>query len=181
VAEKENESIKVLQQRFECMLERHRKDLEAVCRQFFPADTYHQQEVMQRIASRLWNILAAHADEDAGEWEQWCVNVARQEAIDYLRSRDYKVSQHMRTYSDLSEEPAADEDSSTKMETELDGMDRLLRKLDVKDYRLVELYLGGLSNKEIAQRLGINLRMLHYRMHDIREKLRKMQEEENEI
>jgi len=116
-----------LRLRFTQLMERQRDGLEAVCRQFFPWDEYHQQELIQYILLRLWDYMQEHADEDERQWEQWCPNAARQVACNYLKSHEYHSSLRMVSLNDNLKDTLPNLDDDTLEELERDEQTFVLR------------------------------------------------------
>lgn len=161
-----------LQIRFANLVKRQKDGLESVCRQFFPWDVYHQQELIQFILLRLWEYLQEHADEDERQWERWCPNIARQVACNYLKSHEYHNSLRLVPLKNIIQDvlPNLDDDTAE----ELERTEEVLRKLDVDDYRLVQLYVAGIPHIQMARQLGISLRKLQYRISEVKLQLKKL-------
>lgn len=158
--------------RFTNLVERQREGLEAVCRQFFPWDEYHQRELIQRILLRLWDYIQDHADEDERTWEQWCPNAARQVACNYLKSHEYNASRRMMPFNDNLKDtlPNLDDDTVEEMER----VEEVLRKLNADDYRIVQLYTADIPHAQMARLLGISLRKLQYRISEVKLRIKKL-------
>ena len=165
-----------LQLRFTHLVERQREGLEAVCRQFFPWDEYHQQELIQRILLRLWDYMQEHADEDERQWERWCPNAARQVACNYLKSHEYTNGLRMVPLDEDVEYtlPNPDNDAAE----ELERIAEVLRKLDADDYLIVEFYTADIPRAQMAQMLGISLRKLQYRIKEVKMRIKKLSKEQ---
>ena len=162
--------------RFSNLVERQRDGLEAVCRQFFPWDEYHQLELMQRILLRLWDYMQEHANEDERQWERWCPNAARQVACNYLKSHEYNSSLRMMPFNDNLKDILPDLNDDTV--EELERTEEVLRKLSADDYRLVQLYTAGIPHAQMARILGISLRKLQYRISEVKQRLKKLSMEQ---
>ncbi|GEM_PF-3237318 len=162
--------------RFANLVKRQQDGLEAVCRQFFPWDEYHQQELIQLILLRLWDYLQEHSDEDERQWEQWCPNAARQVACNYLKSHEYRNSLRLIPLQDNQKEtlPALDDETAE----ELRRTEEVLRQLDADDYRLVELYTADIPHVQMARSLGISLRKLQYRISEVKQRIKKLSKEQ---
>lgn len=164
-----------LRNRFNDLVERQKDRLEAVCRQFFPWDEYHQRELMQHILLHLWDYMQEHADTDEREWEQWCTNSARQVAGNYLETHEYNNGLRMmpldKTMMDTL--PVLD-DNDTE---ELERTERVLRQLSADDYRLVQLYTKNIPHAKMARMMDMSLRKLQYRICEVKIRLKKLSKE----
>jgi DNA-directed RNA polymerase specialized sigma24 family protein len=60
---------------------------------------------------------------------------------------------------------------------ELERIAEVLRKLDADDYRIVELYTADIPHAQMAQRLGISLRKLQYRIREVKLRIKKISKE----
>ena len=103
---------------------------------------------------RIWNRVQAF-DQDKGALGPWVLTVARNRAIDYVRSLDGRMAKNAFEIDRL-ENPAA----FSNLETEILNMDRAkhLRaafdKLNPNQRMVIELaYFEGMSQTEMAERL----------------------------
>lgn len=172
---REKAELDDLKLRFTKLVERQREGLDAVCRQFFPWDEYHQKELIQYILLRLWDYMQEHADEDERQWERWCPNAARQVGCNYLKSHEYKNGLRMVPFDDSLKDTLPNPDDETA--EELERIAEVLSKLDADDYRIVELYTADIPHAQMAQRLGISLRKLQYRIREVKLRIKKISKE----
>ncbi|MGH9632618.1 MAG: sigma-70 family RNA polymerase sigma factor [Bryobacteraceae bacterium] len=112
------------------------------------------EDLVQETFLRVWNRVQAF-DHEKGSLGPWVLTVARNRAIDYLRSVDGRMAHNIFEF-DLKEHPSLFRD----LETEILNSDRLRRlreafeKLNPNQRRVVELaYFEGLSQSEMADRL----------------------------
>jgi RNA polymerase sigma-70 factor (ECF subfamily) len=112
------------------------------------------EDLVQETFLRVWNRVQGF-EADKGGIGPWLLAVARNRAIDYLRS----AAGRMRNATDLqdTEHPAL----FTNMEKELLNSDRVrrvrvaLEKLSANQKTVIELaYFEGLSQAEMAERMG---------------------------
>ncbi len=112
------------------------------------------EDLVQETILRVWNRVQGF-EADKGGIGPWLLAVARNRAIDYLRS----AAGRMRNATDLqdTEHPAL----FTNMEKELLNSDRVrrvrvaLEKLSANQKTVIELaYFEGLSQAEMAERMG---------------------------
>jgi DNA-directed RNA polymerase specialized sigma24 family protein len=119
--------------------------------------------------------MQEHADEDERQWERWCPNAARQVGCNYLKSHEYKNGLRMVSYDDSLKNTLPIPDDETA--EELERIAEVLRKLDADDYRIVELYTADIPHAQMAQRLGISLRKLQYRIREVKLRIKKISKE----
>lgn len=162
--------------RFSNLVERQSDRLEAVCRQFFPWDEYHQRELIQYILLRLWDYMQEHSNEDEQQWEQWCPNIARQVACNYLKTHEYNQGIRMVLLDDNLKGILSDIDDGSA--EELERTQKILQKLSADDYLLVQLYTSGIPHTQIAKEIGISLRKLQYKIRNVKQQLKKLSVEQ---
>jgi len=109
---------------------------------------------VQETFLRVWNRVQAF-DHEKGALGPWVMTVARNRAIDYLRSVDGRMSQNAFEL-ETSESPAL----FANLETEVLNSDRARRlkaafeKLTVNQRLCIELaYYEGLSQSEMSERM----------------------------
>ena len=112
------------------------------------------EDLVQETFLRIWNRIHTF-DVERGRLEGWIVTIARNRAIDYLRSLRHKPSESSTTFEDL-------ERASLFVTSELET-DRLLKRkavgaalerLNEEQREVLELtHFQGLTQTEIAQRM----------------------------
>lgn len=117
-------------------------------------DTGVAEDLTQETFLRIWNRAQAF-DVEKGSLGPWIVTVARNRAIDYLRSSDGRMTARSLELTDL-EHPSR----FTGMEDRALSMDRARRlkdafeKLTPQQKAVIELaYYEGLSQTEMAERM----------------------------
>ena len=117
-------------------------------------DTGATEDLVQETFLRVWNRVQAF-DEERGALGPWLLAVARNRAIDYLRSIDGRMARNALEL-DANEHPS----QFTDMERDLLNSERsrLLKaafeKLTSNQRTVIELaYFEGLSQSEMAERL----------------------------
>jgi RNA polymerase sigma-70 factor (ECF subfamily) len=112
------------------------------------------EDLLQETFLRVWNRVQAF-DQEKGSLGPWVLTVARNRAIDYLRSLDGRMSKNAFDIERM-ESPAV----FSNLENDLLNMDRIksLRgafdKLNANQRMVIELaYFEGLSQSEMAERL----------------------------
>lgn len=112
------------------------------------------EDLMQEAFLRIWTRIAAF-DDNKGALGPWVVAVARNRAIDYLRSVEGRLSRSS-VEMDKLDRPGAFTDLDQQIVT-ADHMRRLqgaFAKLTANQREVIELaYFQGLSQSEMAERL----------------------------
>jgi RNA polymerase sigma-70 factor, ECF subfamily len=113
------------------------------------------EDLVQETFLRVWNRVQAF-DHEKGALGPWVMTVARNRAIDYLRSVDGRMSQNAFEL-EASESPAL----FANLETEVLNSDRARRlkaafeKLTANQRLCIELaYYEGLSQSEMSERMN---------------------------
>ena len=112
------------------------------------------EDLVQEAFLRVWNRIGAF-DRDKGALGPWVLTVARNRAIDYIRSIDGRLRQSTIEL-DRIESPAVFSD----MEGQIDAVDKMkslkaaFEQLNPNQRMVIELaYFEGLSQTEMADRL----------------------------
>jgi RNA polymerase sigma-70 factor (ECF subfamily) len=155
-------------------------------------DRHLAEEVLQDTFWRCW-VGAEQFDSHRGRPAGWLLGVARNRAIDVLRGCQHQARLHERDAlgpSESAHDPASPTASSgrPKMAHEhpalnqpdvqeavglRDALGQALGGLPTAQRQAIELaYYGGLTQVEIAQRLGVPLGTVKTRMRDGMDKLR---------
>jgi RNA polymerase sigma-70 factor (ECF subfamily) len=111
-------------------------------------------DVLQEVFLKVWKQIDTY-DETRGRLFTWMTNIARNAAIDLVRSKSYKHQQQNR---ELTEIVYQSSESSIVIPIEQIGLRKLVYQLK-HDYRvLVELsYFQGFTQEEISKMLDIPL------------------------
>jgi RNA polymerase sigma factor (sigma-70 family) len=112
-------------------------------------------EVLQDVFLKVWNKSSSY-NPQKGRLFTWMINMARNAAIDKLRSKE--IRQNLKTDSVDEYVSNHTEDYSNKVIEEHIGIDQWLYQLD-KNHRFVfELvYYKGYTHAEVSKELGIPL------------------------
>ena len=112
------------------------------------------EALLQETFLKVWNCVVGF-DQERGAFGPWVMTIARNRAIDYLRSTEGRLSQSHGNFERL-ERPRLFVD----FEANINSRDRVrlarpaVDKLSDNQRRVLELaYFGGLSQSEIAARL----------------------------
>lgn len=110
-------------------------------------------DVLQEVYINIYKKIDTY-DSGKSRLYTWMLNIARNEAIDTIRSKGYRNSQQNREVTEAVYEQAG----STQLNIDKIGLRKLLEKIK-PDYRdLIDLsYFKGLTQEEISQYQGIPL------------------------
>jgi len=118
------------------------------------SDTGTAEDLVQETFLRVWN-RAQGFDSERGAVGPWLMAVARNRAIDYLRSQGRRIRSSVEF--NETEHPSLFANLQTEM-LQFDVIKRMktaLERLDGKQRRAIELaYFEGMSQTEIAERMG---------------------------
>ena len=112
------------------------------------------EEVLQDTFVKIWKY-AKQYDSSKGRLYTWFVNIARNTAIDRMRSADYRKDQKTDSIENLvnTDSAGAEEDQYTDA-----GLQKVVGSLDEKYRLLIDLvYFQGYSQREIAKEFNIPL------------------------
>jgi RNA polymerase sigma-70 factor (ECF subfamily) len=111
-------------------------------------------DVLQEVFVNVWRKIGTY-DETKGRLFTWMLNIARNAAIDKVRSKGYKDNQ--RTQPIAEGENAGMSISSNPMVNDV-GLKKVLTTLNEEYRKLIDLsYFQGFTHEEIAKMLGIPL------------------------
>src|SRR5216684_6481211 len=117
-------------------------------------DTGIAEDLVQETFLRVWN-RAQGFDSERGAFGPWLMAVARNRAIDYLRSQGRRIQSSVEF--NETEHPSLFANLQTEM-LQFDVIKRMktaLERLDGKQRRAIELaYFEGMSQTEIAEHMG---------------------------
>jgi RNA polymerase sigma-70 factor (ECF subfamily) len=131
------------------------------------------EEIMQDTFLRCWTGAETYRP-DRGQVSSWLMRIARNRAIDVLRSRSHRARRNERTSLDAAGEAShpAGPDEAEAIATR-QAVAAALAALPKAQRRVVELaYYGGMSQSEIATQLGEPLGTVKSRTRAAMEQLR---------
>lgn len=116
-------------------------------------DEASSQEVLQDVFMKVWNNSASYSAKK-GRFFTWILNIARNAAIDKIRSRSFKNNK-----GNVDSQSFADLIPSTEnldKKTDAIGITKFVNALADKCKEIIELiYFQGYTQKETAESLGI--------------------------
>ncbi|MFN3793669.1 MAG: RNA polymerase sigma factor [Chitinophagaceae bacterium] len=152
----ETELVYLLKQRsesaFSYLYDNYAQSLNAVILNIVP-DHDLVQDVLQEVFVKIWKQIESY-DAQKGRLFTWMLNIARNAAIDLVRSKGYRKQQQSGELTDRNAESAG----SSQVATDHIGLRKLVYQLKEEQRILVELaYFQGYTQDEIAQLLNIPL------------------------
>lgn len=130
------------------------------------------EEVLQDTFVKIWSN-ASKFDESKGRLFTWFANIARNSAIDMVRSAKY---QQLQKTESLENPVFTNIDAVVNSEIRDSGLEKVINSMDEK-YRLIidKLYFEGYSHSELAKEMGIPLGTVKSRLRlaikELRQKL----------
>ena len=128
-------------------------------------------DVLQEVFVNVWRKIGTY-DETKGRLFTWMLNIARNAAIDKVRSKGYRDNQ--RTQPIAEGENAGMALSSNPVVNDV-GLKKVLTTLNEEYRKLIDLsYFQGFTHEEIAKMLGIPLGTVKTRIRTAISQLRTM-------
>lgn len=111
-------------------------------------------EVLQDTFVKIWNSITSF-DQNKGTLYTWMLNIARNSAIDRLKSKSFQNDLQNQSIPDFVDD---NKSLSTEQKHEFNEVEKLVNTLK-SDYRILinKAYFGGFTQEEIAEELGIPL------------------------
>lgn len=108
--------------------------------------------VLQDTFLKVWDKIDAY-NKYRGRFLTWVLNVAKNTAIDMLRSKQYRESSKLTSLEELPGRPA-----KTEIQVDYIGVKEIINRLDEKYRVIIELiYFNGYTYAEAAEELAIPL------------------------
>jgi RNA polymerase sigma-70 factor (ECF subfamily) len=141
------------------------------------------EDIMQEIFLQVWNKSNSFL-QNRGTVYSWLVALARNKAIDRVRSRRYKQQSKETRMEDTAQladtETAAHPHRSVVLKEYQERVEKALKSLSAIEARILELsYFGGYSQTEIAKMLNIPLGTVKTKMRWGMIKLRRVVRQEH--
>lgn len=132
---------------------------------------YIAEDVLQETFVKIWNSFSSYSTEK-GRLFTWMVNIARNLAIDKIRSKDFKNQNKNRELDN--NVTFIDEQRNTVYKPELLGIKELVNTLKPDQKSILDLvYFKGYTHVEAADELGIPLGTIKTRLRMAIQQLRK--------
>ena len=134
-------------------------------------DTPTAEDVLQETFVKIWNSFSSYSA-DKGRLFTWMVNIARNLAIDKIRSKDFK--NQAKNHELENNVTFIDEQRNTVYKPELMGIKDLVSTLKPEQKSILDLvYFKGYTHVEAAEELGIPLGTIKTRLRMAIQELRK--------
>jgi RNA polymerase sigma factor (sigma-70 family) len=125
-------------------------------------DTPTSEDVLQETFVKIWNSFSSYSAEK-GRLFTWMVNIARNLAIDKIRSKDFK--NQAKNHELENNVTFIDEQRNTVYKPELMGVKDLVSTLKPEQKSILDLvYFKGYTHVEAAEELGIPLGTIKTRL-----------------
>jgi RNA polymerase sigma-70 factor (ECF subfamily) len=134
-------------------------------------ETATAEDVLQETFVKIWHSFSSYSTEK-GRLFTWMVNIARNLAIDKIRSKDFK---NQNKNQDLENNVTfIDEQKNTVYKPELLGIKELVETLKPEQKSILDLvYFKGYTHVEAADELGVPLGTIKTRLRTAIQQLRK--------
>ncbi|WP_223810848.1 RNA polymerase sigma factor, partial [Paenimyroides baculatum] len=114
----------------------------------------YTEEVIQDVFVKIWNGVGKY-DESKGRLYTWMINIARNTAIDYLKSKSFQNQLKNHSVSDFVYNLKSSGDANG---SDYIGFGKVLERLDSDKQELIHLaYFQGYTQIEISEKLKIPL------------------------
>ncbi|WP_345948695.1 MULTISPECIES: sigma-70 family RNA polymerase sigma factor [unclassified Mucilaginibacter] len=134
-------------------------------------DTATAEDVLQEAFVKIWHSATSYSA-DKGRLFTWIVNIARNLAIDKIRSKDFK--NQFKNQELENNVGYIDKHNSTVYKPELLGVKELVDKLRPEQKSILDLiYFKGYTHTEAADELGMPLGTIKTRLRMAIQQLRK--------
>jgi RNA polymerase sigma factor (sigma-70 family) len=134
-------------------------------------DTAIAEDVLQETFVKIWHSFSSYSTEK-GRLFTWMVNIARNLAIDKIRSKDFKNQNKNQDLENTVN--SIDEQRSTVYKPELMGVKDLVETLRPEQKSIIDLvYFKGYTHVEAADELGVPLGTIKTRLRMGIQQLRK--------
>jgi len=127
------------------------------------------EEVIQDTFVKIWNSIAQY-DSSKGRFYTWMLNIARNTALDYIKSKSFQNELKNQTLPDFVYNDAA---LSVSDNQDYIGFSKILDNLEDDKKELIDLaYYKGFSQSEISEKLKIPLGTVKTKMRNALMKLK---------
>lgn len=129
----------------------------------------YTEDVIQDVFVKIWNSIDQY-DASKGRFYTWMINIARNTAIDYLKSKGFQNELKNQRLPDFVYNTT---ELSTQNNTDFIGFKTVLESLETDKQELIDLaYYQGYTQNEISDKLKIPLGTVKTKMRSALQKLR---------
>ena len=130
----------------------------------------YTEEIIQDVFVKIWNSIHQY-DASKGRFYTWMINIARNTAIDYLKSKGFQNELKNQSLPDFVYNSA--ELSTTNNSSDFIGFNKVIEGLEVDKQELIDLaYYQGYTQHEISEKLKIPLGTVKTKMRNALMKLK---------
>lgn len=130
------------------------------------------EDILQEVFLKIYRSIDRYED-SKGRLYTWMIQIAKNTAIDTIRSKDFRKSQKIQ----MLENNVNDNTTENSNATYVDhlGLDKVLSSLNKDQRKVIDLaYFNGYTQKEIAQELEVPLGTVKTRVRNALIELRKL-------
>lgn len=140
------------EQAFSFLYDRYSKALFSIILQVIPQQEL-AEDVLQEVFIKIWQNIKSY-DETKGRLYTWMLNIARNQAIDRTRSKDF----NNRSKTTGLSETVYNQQKAVESKVDDIGLKKILSNLPEENRKLLELaYFQGYTQDEISKMLNIPL------------------------
>ena len=130
------------------------------------------EDVLQESFVKIWNNFASY-DESKARMYTWLLNVARNTAIDKVRTKNFRQNSQVQSIEDYVY--TVDKQHNHETGTDKIGLRKLVDELKPEQRQLIDLlYFGGYTQAEASEELGIPLGTIKTRVKAAMTRLREL-------
>lgn len=130
----------------------------------------YTEEIIQDVFVKIWNSIHQY-DISKGRFYTWMINIARNTAIDYLKSKSFQNELKNQSIPDFVYNSA--ELSTTNSASDFIGFNNVLESLESDKQELIDLaYYQGYTQNEISDKLKMPLGTVKTKMRNALIKLK---------
>lgn len=132
---------------------------------------HHSENILQDTFIKIWKNIESY-DSTKGRFFTWMLNIARNSAIDFVRSKAYRKNSKTDSIDNQVYTP---ENLSTETNVQTIGLRKIVEKLDPSLKQIVDLmYFQGYTQREISDQYDIPLGTVKSRIRIAIRELRKL-------
>ncbi|MFC0426724.1 RNA polymerase sigma factor [Chryseobacterium scophthalmum] len=129
----------------------------------------YTEEIIQDVFVKVWNSIHQY-DSTKGRFYTWMINIARNTAIDYLKSKSFQKQLKNQPLPDFVYENA---ELTTTNNSDFIGFNKVLESLESDKQELIDLaYYQGFTQSEISEKLNMPLGTVKTKMRNALIKLK---------
>jgi RNA polymerase sigma-70 factor, ECF subfamily len=171
----EDELVSLIQQgdqkAFSYLYDNYSRALFSIILRIVPGET-EAEDVLQSVFLKIWNNISSYSKEK-GRLYTWMLNIARNTAIDFSRSKENKTQQKNKS-SDNSIH-AINKEYQVNVSYDAIGLKAVLTQLKTEHQEIIDLaYYQGYTQEEIAKEMNLPLGTVKTKVRQAISKLRNL-------